>query len=204
MNKRFSVLTLAGAALFSLSIAASASAGVVDTCAGCHGTDGTSKDSKLPVIGGMSAEYIKGTLEGYKSGDRKACPSFTVSSGSKKGTKTDMCQVAKGLSDADIKEAADHYASKPFVRVKQTTDAALAKKGKEIFEQSCEKCHSEGGSVKSDDTSILSGQWMSYIKDQIADFQADKRTKPEKMIPKIKKLEPADVDAVVQYLGSDK
>ena len=205
MKKTLSVLTLlASSALLSMALAAPASADVTATCAGCHGSEGTSSDKDLPVIGGMSAAYIKDTLAAYKSGERKGCPDFTVKNGDKKGTKTNMCDVAKGLSDADMQAAADHYSGKPFVKFKQTADDALAKKGKSIFEGNCEKCHTDGGTVKADDASILAGQPMPYLKSQLDDFLGGKRTKPEKMINKLKKLEAGDVDALVNFLGSAK
>ena len=205
MTKRFWMLTLlASSAVLSISVAAPVSADVVATCAGCHGTEGTSSDKDLAIIGGMSAKYISGTLDKYKSGDRKGCPEFTVTSGDKKGTKTDMCQVAKTLSDADIAAAADHYAAKPFVRAQQTVDAALADKGKAIHKESCEKCHTEGGSVKADDAGMLAGQWMPYLAAQIADFRSKKRMAADKMQPKVEKLSQAEIDAVLQYYGSFK
>jgi len=201
MTKPYLMLALLAVSMAAITPAA---ADVIATCAGCHGTEGTSSDKNLPIIGGMSSEYIKGTLAGYKSGDRNDCPQRTVSSGDKKGSKSDMCQVAKGLEDADMKTAADYYSAKPFVRARQTADDAMAKKGQVVFDQICEKCHSNNGTVKADDTSILAGQWMQYIHAQLDDFRHDKRKGPDKMVPKLKKLDQSEVDAIVQYLGSFK
>lgn len=196
---------VASCALLSLAMAAPASAaGVLDTCAGCHGTNGTSSDKNLPIIGGMSSQYINDTLNEYKSGKRTNCPEFTVLSGDKKGTKTDMCHVAKDLSAKDIDEAAEHYSKKPFVRAQQAADAALAAKGKLIHDEVCEKCHTENGSLPDDDAGILAGQWMPYTKAQLDDYHSSKRTIPDKMVPKVEKLSPADIDALVQFYGSAK
>jgi sulfide dehydrogenase cytochrome subunit len=115
-----------------------------------------------------------------------------------------MCQVAKDLSDADIKQVAQYFAGKKFVRAQQKFDPALAKKGKEIHEHTCDKCHSEGGSLASDDAGITAGQWMPYLKEQFKEFKAGKRPMVKKMKPKIEKLEPADIDALVNYYGSFK
>ncbi len=206
MPKHFLVFAvLASSVALSISAAPPATAAnVLDTCAGCHGANGMSNDKDLPVIAGASSAYIGGTLQEYQSGRRTNCPEFTVLSGDKKGTKTDMCHVAKALSPTDIKAAADHYSGKPFVRAQQATDAGLAAKGKLIHNEVCEKCHTDGGSEADDDAGILAGQRVAYLKAQLDAYRAGKRTIPEKMVPKIQKLSPADVDALVQFYGSEK
>jgi sulfide dehydrogenase cytochrome subunit len=198
---------LAGAGLFSLTLATGAWAADVnklaENCANCHGKDGVSTESDVPIIAGYSAPFLSDSLAAYKKKERP-CPETKYRGGDKKGQKTDMCQVAKDLSDADIKQVAQHFAGKKFVRAQQKFDAALAKKGKEIHEHTCDKCHSEGGSLASDDAGILAGQWMPYLKEQFKEFKAGKRPMVKKMKPKMEKLEPADIDALVNYYGSFK
>jgi sulfide dehydrogenase cytochrome subunit len=197
---------LAGAGLLSLSLATAAWADankLAENCASCHGKDGASTESDVPIIGGYSAPFLSDSLTAYKKKERP-CPETKYRSGAKKGQKADMCQVAKDLSDADIKDLGQHFAGKKFVRAQQKFDAALAKKGKEIHERSCDKCHSEGGSLASDDAGILAGQWMPYLKEQFKDFKAGKRPMVKKMKPKMEKLEQADFDALVNYYASFK
>ena len=180
---------LAGAGLFSLSLATGAWAAdvnkLVENCANCHGKDGVSTVSDVPIIGGYSAPYISDSLTAYKKKERPC------------GQKIDMCQAAKDLSDADIKQVAQHFAGKKFVRAQQKFDPALAKKGKEIHERSCDKCHSEGGSLASDDSGILAGQWMPYLDETFKEYSSGKRPMPKKMKPKIEKLEKAALVALV-------
>ena len=198
---------LAGDGLFSLSLATGAWAAdvnkLVDNCTNCHGKDGASTESDVPIIGGYSAPFISDSLAAYKKKERP-CPETKYRGGDKKGQKTDMCQVAKDLSEADIKQVAQYFAGKKFVRAQQKFDPALAKKGKEIHEHTCDKCHSEGGSLASDDAGILAGQWMPYLKEQFKDFKAGKRPMVKKMKPKLEKLEQADIDALVNFYGSFK
>jgi sulfide dehydrogenase cytochrome subunit len=198
---------LAGAGLFSLSLTTGAWAAdlnkLVENCANCHGKDGASTESDVPIIGGYSEPFISDSLTAYKKKERP-CPEAKYRSGDKKGQKTDMCQVAKNLSEADIKQVAQHFAGKKFVRAQQKFDPALAKKGKEIHERSCEKCHSEGGSVADDDAGITAGQWMPYLREQFKEFKTGKRPMAKKMKPKMEKLEPADIDALINYYGSFK
>jgi sulfide dehydrogenase cytochrome subunit len=198
---------LASAGLFSLSLATGSWAAdvnkLVEDCASCHGKDGASTESDIPIIGGFSAPALTDNLTAYKKKERP-CPETKYRSGAKKGQKTDMCQVAKDLSEADIKGLAQHFAGKKFVRAQQKFDAALAKKGKEIHEHSCDKCHSEGGSLASDDAGIMAGQWMPYLKEQFKDFKDGKRPMVKKMKPKMEKIDAAEIDALVNYYGSFK
>jgi sulfide dehydrogenase cytochrome subunit len=207
LQKATGLTLLACSALFGFSLASGAYAAdvakLVETCASCHGKDGASTESDVPIIGGYSSEYLSGSLTAYKQKER-SCPETKIRAGEKKGTKTDMCKVAKDLSDGDVKEVAKYFAGKKFVRPTQKFDPALAQKGKKIHENDCEKCHSEGGSVASDDAGILAGQWMPYLNDQFKDFASGKRTAPKKMQPMLKKLDKAGIEALVNYYGSFK
>lgn len=206
MKNATGFVLLACSALFGFSLASGASAADVakltETCANCHGKDGASTESEVPIIGGVSADYLKASLVSYSKKDRP-CPETEIKAGDKKGTKTDMCKVAKELSDGDIKELAQFYAGKKFVRAKQKFDPALAKKGKEIHEVNCDKCHSNGGSVAGDDAGILAGQWMPYLDETFKQYNSGKRPMTEKkMKPKMEKLDKAGFDALANYYGS--
>jgi sulfide dehydrogenase cytochrome subunit len=193
-------MVLAGL-LLAPSAGAADAAKLAENCAGCHGKDGVSRESHVPIIAGYSAQFLSDTLTAYQSKVRP-CPATKYSEGDKKGKESDMCRVAKDLSDADIAQVSSYFAGKKFVPAQQSFDAALAKKGAQIHERSCEKCHSENGSQASDDAGILAGQWMPYLRDQFADFTGGKRPMEKKMKPKIEKLGPADFDALVNFYGS--
>jgi len=200
MNKILSVSLMAA----SLSLASGAmAADVAASCAGCHGTDGVSTDPSSPTIAGMSVDYLADTLHAYKKKARPATE-IAILAGDKKGTKSDMYKAVADLSDADIDALAKTFSGKKFVRAKQTTDAALAAKGKDIHDKLCEKCHTEGGSVAGDDAGILAGQWVSYLKAQLNDYKANKRPVPAKMQPKLDQVQAADIDALAAYYGSFK
>lgn len=198
---------LSGVGLFSLFLATGAWAAdvnkLVENCANCHGKDGASTESDVPIIGGYSATVLGDNLTAYKKKARP-CPETKYRNGDNKGQKTDMCQVAKDLSEADIKQVAQYFAGKKFVRSVQKFDPVLAKKGKGIHERLCEKCHSEGGSLASDDAGMMAGQWMPYLREQFKDYKAGKRPMVKKMKPKMDKLETADIEALINYYGSFK
>lgn len=196
---------LACSALFSLSLATGTWAAdvnkLVESCASCHGKDGASSEPDVPNIGGYSAEYLTSSLTAYKKQERP-CPETKYRTGDKKGTKTDMCQNVKELNPNGIKQVAVYFALQKFVRTPQKFDPALAKKGKDIHDRICEKCHAESGSVAGDDSGILAGQKMVYLEEQFKFFNEGKRPNPKKMKPKLEQLDKAGIDALINYYGS--
>jgi sulfide dehydrogenase cytochrome subunit len=149
----------------------------------------------------MSVDYFTATLQAFK---KKARPvtEVTITAGDKKGSKSDMVKAIADLTDADFEALATEFAAKKFVKAKQTADAALAAKGKDVHDKLCDKCHTEAGSVAGDDAGILAGQWMPYVKAQLADFKSGKRPSPTKMQPKIDLMQASDIDALVAFYGS--
>ena len=195
-----------GFALLSLMVGATAWADVgpvLETCAACHGKDGASTETDVPIIGGYSAKYLADSLANYKNKARP-CPEVKYRAGALKGQSTDMCTIAGKLSDPDTAAIADYLSKKPFVRAKQTVDAAKAERGKQLHDAQCMKCHEDGGSSPDDDAGILAGQWMPYVRHTFEEFSSGKRPIPKKMKPKFDELTPDDVDALVNYFGSFK
>jgi sulfide dehydrogenase cytochrome subunit len=196
---------LTGAGLFSLSLATGAWAAdvekLVDSCSQCHERDGASHDPNMPIIGGYSEQYFISSVTAYKNKSR-VCPAIEYLHGDKKVKLTDMCRIVKTLSDEDVRKLAGYYSTKKFRRANQDFDPELAKKGKQIHERDCEKCHSEGGSLASDDAGILAGQWTPYLKQQFFAFYTEKRTLAKKMKPKFNELAKTDMDALLNYYAS--
>lgn len=170
-------------------------------CENCHGKDGVSQEPTIPTIGGFSATYITDSVADYREKSRP-CVDVKYQAGAHKGETSNMCKAVEDLSEEDAGLIADHYASKPFVRAKQSFDAELAKRGKGIHDLGCKKCHEDGGSSPDDDAGILAGQWMPYLEEQFRDYASGKRPMPEKMQPKFEPLTEDDIKALVQYYGS--
>jgi sulfide dehydrogenase cytochrome subunit len=174
---------------------------LLKTCSYCHGKDGASTDSEVPIIGGYSVEFLVNNIKAYRDHDRD-CPDTKYRSGPDKGKTTSMCQIAKDLKDNDMRQIAVHLAKQKFVRAKQPFDAALAAKGKEIHEMYCEKCHSEGATQAKDDAGMMAGQWIPYLSQAMDEFVAGKRPIPQKMKAKLDEVTPEDIKALVQFYGS--
>jgi cytochrome subunit of sulfide dehydrogenase len=173
----------------------------VEACAGCHGLTGANAESDIPNIGGYSKKYLLGALDAFKS-DKRTCPETEYRTGEKKGSKANMCQIAKDLDSKDADQIAEHFAAQKFVATPQKFDSALADKGKNIFAKSCNKCHSTEGVIANDDAGILPGQKTSYLTRQLDQFREGKRPIFEKMKTRFEKLDKAELDAVIQYLAS--
>jgi len=173
----------------------------LQTCYDCHGKDGASTEPEIPIIGGYSATYIIDSMIAYQNEERP-CQKTEIPDGPRKGEKEDMCAIAKNLSEADTEAMAEHLASEPFVRAKQTFDPEKAKLGKKVQNRQCAKCHEDGGSSPDDDAGILAGQWMPYMNQQMKEYTSGKRPMTKKMAKKFKKLNDADKENIVHYYGS--
>jgi sulfide dehydrogenase cytochrome subunit len=185
-----SAILVAGMPLSAMSDTAKLAA---DRCEGCHGRDGNSEQKDVPSIAGFSEIVIADALWDYKEGYR------TSATHKINGKETDMNAIAKELDDQQIESLAAYYSDKTFQPHAQTVDAALARKGKELHERNCEKCHSEGGSAADDDAAILAGQWMPYLEAQFKLFRAGERHMPRNMEKKLEALSDADVTALLHY-----
>lgn len=164
----------------------------VSGCVECHGDNGVSAKSAIPTIAGMSEFYLEGQMDAYKKGQRPCAPSGD----------TDMCQVAKKMSDAEVKESSTFYAGQKFSPAAQPVDATLAAKGKSIHQAQCESCHSDGGSQAADDAGLLAGQWKPYLVAMLKEYHDGKRVQPEKMKPHMVKLTDDDIKALAEFYAS--
>ena len=158
-----------------------------EQCVTCHGKDGVSVIPTMPVIAGLSKQYIINTMNEYKLDERAAAM---------------MAPFAKSMTDQQIATDAEFFASKTFVPRKQEFDAEKAKAGEKIHADHCNKCHQNGGRVAEDDAGILGGQWMPYLRHVLGEYKSGKRIVPEIMKAKLDKLNDADIEALVNYYGS--
>lgn len=170
-------------------------------CADCHGKEGLSTESDVPTIAGVSEQYLLDAMAAYRDKTRP-CPESKFRAGDTKRAKTTMCKIAAELSAPDTAKIAKKFAGMKFAPAKQPFDAAKAATGKKVHGASCEKCHSEGGSLAEDDAGILAGQWMDYMKMTFDAYEKGTREQPEKMKVKFDPLKPEEMDALLHYYAS--
>jgi sulfide dehydrogenase cytochrome subunit len=159
------------------------------TCAGCHGTDGSSVGPASPHIASSDPIYFVDTMLAYKKGERQS---------------TIMTRMAKGYTEDQIEQMADWFAKQPLVLQKQDADPAKAARGKTLHEEYCERCHEDGG--RDHESGILAGQWMPWLHYAMQDFMSGARYYPRKMESKVKDMVEAHGDGaiedVIHYYGS--
>ncbi|MGF1643665.1 MAG: c-type cytochrome [Thiotrichales bacterium] len=159
------------------------------TCAGCHGTDGSSVGPSSPSIAGMDPDVFIDAMLDYKKDHRNP---------------TIMNRIAKGYSDEQIRGMALFFFKQPLRTQSQDVDPTLVALGKSLHDAHCEKCHELGG--KAGDAGTLAGQWMPYLDFAMSDFIAGHRAWPRKMKRKvdaaIAEQGPQALPALIHYYGS--
>lgn len=195
-------------AVFSLALGMFVSAGawgdlasLVEKCNSCHGDDGVSQWSDVPTIAGVPEFVHSDALFIYRD-EARPCVDSEFRQGDTSRPATNMCKVAAELSDDMIDEVAAYYFELPFVPAKQEFNESLAATGKDIHDEHCDRCHSEGGTNPDDEAGILGGQWMEYLQTTLADYASGDREQPKKMQEKMDQLSEADVAALVNYYAS--
>jgi sulfide dehydrogenase cytochrome subunit len=193
------------AALVCVSFAFTASAAdvekLVESCFACHGKNGVSTELKVPTIAGYSSDYFGFSLSMYTRSERP-CVDFEYPAGSKKGVKTNMCEIVKDFGESEIEQIGEYFEKQKFVRTVQKFDPELAKKGEAIHFDKCEVCHTKSGSLAADNIGILGGQKMDYLREQIRFVKDGKRFTSKKMKMRLDALSDQDMEAVAHYYGS--
>ena len=195
LNKKvLALLVLGGLSVSGNSMAGTPSAlDLANTCAGCHGVDGSSTGPAIPSIAEMSPDYFKDAMMDYKEADGRYS--------------TIMARIAKGYTEEEIGLMAGYFAKQKMVRRDQEFDATQAKAGAKLHKKYCEKCHEDGGRSAEDDAGILAGQWTTYLHYTMDDFTSGRREMTKKMKKKVNKLQKADakgLEKLIHYYGSQK
>ena len=175
---------------------------ITDQCDECHGADGVSTESDVPSIAGISPFIIEEYMLEYRD-EARICRESKYRSGELERPATDMCVIAKDMSEGEITEISEYYGNKEFVAAEQEFDEDKAAVGAKVHKKLCKKCHSDGGSYADDDASILAGQWMPYLEQVFADFVAgDQNMLDEKMKEKTDELSDEDTEGLIHFYGS--
>lgn len=177
-----------------LSVAAQAAdpgAMLGNTCAGCHGLKGASAGETMPVIGGLSRDFIYMAMQQYRDGTRSS---------------TIMGRIAKGYNDQQLAAMSDYFARQKWSPATQKFDLAVLKRGEKLHIKRCEACHRDNGADMALDMQPLAGQWSGYLQIYM-DSCRDPKWKtqhPDAMTVICNDLNADDVKALVQFYASQK
>lgn len=169
-------------------------------CAYCHGTNGISNRPYIPNLAGQHPTYLLRELLHFADGTRKSDV---------------MDPLAKKLTQQDMINISIYYSKMTAPNEKNDTqmyDARLVTAGKNVYLADCAQCHGTTGQGNKV-FPRLSGQKIAYVVDTLKMFAApntDKnnpllfdavRSNPE-MVNIVRKLKPADIRAVANFIAT--
>jgi sulfide dehydrogenase cytochrome subunit len=170
---------------------------LVQSCEHCHGKDGVSTTPDVPIIAGFSREGFANTMDVFRAGERIALKFHRPGE-----PETVMNDIAKRLSEKDVRDLADYFSKRPFKPAEQSVNAELAARGEVIHKRWCERCHTDNGAHPVEDAAILAGQWTPYLRRQFGNFLSGKRMVPRTMLRRIKEMTKDDIEAVLNFYAS--
>lgn len=158
-------------------------------CLTCHGFDGNTLTQLYPRLAGQPADYLRGQLNAFASGQRN---------------NPIMSSLAINLSPDEIEQLSTYFAAQPALPnstfkadpQQRALGEQLAKAG------NCVACHGaelQGQAV----FPRLSGQGYDYLVKQLKDFKNGKRTDATgAMAPIVASLSEQDMTNLAAYLAS--
>jgi len=158
------------------------------TCFACHGPNGNSENPQFPVLAGQSWRYIYIQLKDFKEGRR---------------TDPVMSPLAAELSRDDMIALGNFFAAQKPKPIPFKADPARVEAGRKISDAVlCPMCHL-GGFVGQNEIPRVAGQWPEYIRKQLADFKAKRRTNDAgNMTSTAATLSDDDIESLAQYIAN--
>ena len=157
-------------------------------CFACHGPDGNSQNPVYPILAGQTWRYLYIELKDFQEG-RRSDPQ--------------MSPMAQNLSRDDMIALGNFFAAQkqrpiPF----QADGVKVEAGGKTSDDRLCTMCH--GASFVGDnDVPRVAGQYPQYIKKELEDFKARRRTNDAgNMTSVARTLSDQDIDNLSQYIGN--
>jgi cytochrome c553 len=159
-----------------------------DVCAACHGADGNSTNPLYPILAQQNARYIYLELKDFKEGRRKD-PLMTP--------------VAATLEQADMLALADYFSKQKQKPTGFKADPAKVAEGrKKADEVLCSMCHG-GDFVGQNEVPRAAGQHYEYVRKQLEDFKAKRRTNDAgNMTSVTSTLSDDDIENLAQYVAN--
>ena len=132
-----------------------------EACFACHGPNGNSANPAFPILAGQSWRYTYIQLKDFKEG-RRSDPV--------------MSPMAADLSRDDMIALGNFFAAQKPAPIAFKADSARVAAGRKISDAVlCPMCHL-GGFVGQNEIPKVAGQYPEYVRKQLADFKAKRRT----------------------------
>jgi cytochrome c553 len=180
--------SLAASATFAQSPSGSDAPAKVQVCAACHGADGNSTDPQYPILAHQTTRYIYLQLRDFKEGRRKD---------------PQMSPIAATLERDDMLALADYFSKQKQKPTGFEADPAKVDAGrKKADEVLCAMCHG-GNFVGQNEVGREAGQHYAYVKKQLSDFKAKRRTNDAgNMTSVASTLSDEDIENLAQFIAN--
>lgn len=167
---------------------------VVEICIVCHGMDGSGVGfDDVPIIAGTPATHIEEAVYAYQDETRRCVQEPA------------MCVAVERLSEAEVAEAADHYAAMPRVASGEDFNKHLAAAGEKLHTAHCSDCH-----LRPEDKNVekalgipLHGQRTKYLRLALdAYLDGNRLSLIPLMAERLAVLDQDDIEALIHYYAS--
>ena len=161
---------------------------LAETCAACHGPEGNSQNPAFPILAGQTWRYIYIQLKDFKEGRR---------------TDPIMSPMAANLSRDEMIALGNFFAAQKAKPIGFKADGARVATGKKISDAVlCPMCHL-GGFVGQNEIPRVAGQHPEYVRKQLHDFKARKRTNDAGNMTSVAgTLSDDDIENLAQYIAN--
>lgn len=170
-----------------------------EVCVECHGLQGEGLPDLAPRLAGLSEEYIREQVHGFRAGKRQ---------------NTTMHILAEEVTDPVLDRIAAYFSARPLPRITpklrgsqavfRDPAAKLAYQGDWSREvPACVTCHGASG-IGSGNIPPLAGQHADYIKAQLQDWKKGARTTDQDgVMTKIaSQLSDDEIEALADYFSN--
>jgi cytochrome c553 len=161
---------------------------LAEQCVACHGPGGNSQNPDYPVLAGQSWRYIYIQLKDFKEGRRNDPV---------------MSAMAAGLSRDDMIALGNYFAAVKPQPIAFKADGAKVEAGRKISDAVlCPMCHL-GGFIGQNEIPKVAGQYPQYIRKQLLDFRAKRRTNDAGNMTSVAgTLSDDDIENLTQYIAN--
>ncbi|MDO9024517.1 c-type cytochrome [Zwartia sp.] len=172
-------------------------------CVSCHGAAGNSSIPANPNISAQAHEYLYKQLVEFRVKPGAKAP---LRNGAD-GAPSVMTVMAAPLTEADMHNLAYYLSLQKLAQPATATNEKLVEQGQKIWRggipdrnvPACAGCHSPNGAGIPAQYPRLSGQFPSYIEDQLKLFRAGHRGNSAMMNQIANRMSDSDIKAVSDY-----
>ena len=174
-------------------------------CVTCHGEAGNSTLDANPNLAHQPFEYIVKQLNDFNS-IKEGVPAARLGAG---GAPSIMASIAAGMTEEDIRNVAFYLSQQELDLEKAATASNLdtLNRGQQIWRgglpergvAACAACHAPNGAGIPGQYPRLSGQFPSYIAEQLRLFRSGDRSNQVMMHDIADRMSDKDIDAVADY-----